>query len=403
MLNVVLAGGGTAGHTSPLLATAEALRAARPDVRLTCIGTSRGLETKVIPEAGLELKLIPAVPLPRKPNLDLLKVPARLAGAVAQAGRILVEAEADVLVGFGGYVSMPAYLAARRAGIPIVIQEQNAVPGLANRVAAHFAARVLVSFPDTPLPGAEFSGMPVRAAITKLASAGRTAAQPQARAALGLRDDQPVLLVSGGSQGARRLNNALVAAKTDLLGAGVQIVHIWGPKNFDDSHVVETDAHTGAGYHPLAYVDQMELVYAAADLMLARCGAGTVVETAVVGLPAIFVPLPIGNGEQARNAASVVAAGGAVLVPDDELDGSRLLGEALPRILDSSQLARMSAAEQRLMPTGAAERVAAVVLEAAEDPGRTVPGGLIRGVARTAIDGFGARLRKLARLRKDTK
>lgn len=401
MVNVVLAGGGTAGHTSPLIATAEALRAARHDVQLTCIGTSRGLETKVIPEAGLELKLIPAVPLPRKPSVDLLKVPVRLAAAVAEAGRILAEAQADVLVGFGGYVAMPAYLAARRAGIPIVIQEQNAVPGLANRVASRFAARVLVSFPDTPLPGAEFFGMPVRAAITKLAKDGRAASQAAERAALGLRADLPVLLVSGGSQGARRLNNATMAAKAALLGARVQVVHVWGPKNFEDTFVVETDSQTGAGYHPLAYVDQMERAYAAADLMLARCGAGTVVETAVVGLPAIFVPLPIGNGEQARNAAAVVAAGGAVLVPDDELDASRLVGEVLPRILDSSQLARMSAAEQSLMPTGAAQRVAAAVLEAAEDSGRTTRGGLLR--AATGGGALGAKLKRFAGLRKDTK
>ncbi|MGJ6981055.1 undecaprenyldiphospho-muramoylpentapeptide beta-N-acetylglucosaminyltransferase [Aestuariimicrobium soli] len=365
MVNVVLAGGGTAGHTSPLIATAEVLR----DRGATCsaIGTARGLETRVIPAAGLELDLVEPVPLPRTPNLDLVKVPWRLAGSVRQAGRILKQRRADVLVGFGGYVSMPAYLAARAQGIPVVIHEQNAVPGLANKVAARFARTTAVSFPDTPLPGARFIGLPVRCAITELASeslAGRATRRREARTALGLDPERRTVLVSGGSQGARSINTALLAARDQLLGQGWQVLHVWGPKNFTE-HTEVVTGDSGARYVPVAFVDRMEDAYAAADLMVGRSGAGTVVETAVVGLPAIFAPLPHGNGEQARNAASLVAAHGAVLVPDSELDGARLSSEVSAILGDDARLARMAKAGPALMPADAAGVLAELVLTAA--------------------------------------
>ncbi|WP_203566890.1 undecaprenyldiphospho-muramoylpentapeptide beta-N-acetylglucosaminyltransferase [Aestuariimicrobium ganziense] len=367
MTSVVLAGGGTAGHTSPLIATAEALREAGVD-SLSAIGTSRGLETTVIPAAGLELDLVDPVPLPRRPSVELAKVPLRLGRAVAQARDILRRRRADVLVGFGGYVSLPAYLAARTMGVPVVIHEQNALPGLANKAAARFAHTVAVSFPDTPLPKAQFIGLPVRAAIADLARTGRTAARVEARAALGLDADRPTLLVSGGSQGARSINEATVAARNDLLAAGVQVLHVWGAKNFTDQALVR-DETTGAAYQPVPYVPAMEQAYAAADLMVGRSGAGTVVETAVVGLPAVFVPLPHGNGEQARNAVASVEAGAAVLVADAELDAARLVAEVVPRITDPDTLQRMGEAGTTLMSPDAARQLAEFV-RAAQRPRR---------------------------------
>ncbi len=364
MVNVVLAGGGTAGHTSPLIATAEQLKQLDPHGTVLCIGTPKGLETRVIPEAGLELRLIPPVPMPRRITGDLFKVPFRLREAVRQAGRILDDARAEALVGFGGYVSMPAYLAARRRRIPVIIHEQNALPGLANRVAARFAAAVLTSFPGTPLPGARQVGLPVRSAIAELAEQGRASRRAAARARYGLRDDLPVLLVSGGSSGARSINRAVTDARDALLAAGIQVLHVLGMKNFHDDQAV-VDESTGAGYHPLAYVHDMDNAYAAADFMLGRSGAGTVVETATVGLPALMVPLPIGNGEQARNAAPLVEAGAALLVPDAELDGDRLVGELVPLMGDRARLERMGAAAQEVMPPGAARRVAETILEEA--------------------------------------
>lgn len=364
MVSVVLAGGGTAGHTSPLIATAEQLRRLDPQVRLLCVGTPKGLEKRVIPEAGLDLRLIPAVPLPRRPGKALLTVPGRLFGAVRQARALLVGAKADVVVGFGGYVSMPVYLAALSARVPVVLHEQNALPGVANRVASHFAAAVLTSFPGTPLRAARQVGLPVRAAIAELAEQGRDSRRGEAREKFGLRADQPVLLVSGGSSGARSLNTATVAARDQLLARGIQVLHALGLKNFHDDPAT-VDNSTGAGYHPLGYVDRMDLAYAAADLMLARSGAGTVVETAVVGLPAVMVPLPIGNGEQARNAQPLVDADAGVLIDDAELSGERLLAEVVPLVTDPARLSAMGAAAQRVMPPGAARRVAEVVLEEA--------------------------------------
>src|SRR6187549_4081424 len=132
-MRVLMAGGGTAGHTSPLLATADALRRHDPDCEVTALGTARGLEVRVVPEAGYPLELIPPVPLPRRPSVDLLRVPGRLRGAVRAAAEVLDRIQPDVVVGYGGYVSMPAYLAARRRKLPLVVHEQNALPGLANK------------------------------------------------------------------------------------------------------------------------------------------------------------------------------------------------------------------------------------------------------------------------------
>ncbi|GAA2101063.1 undecaprenyldiphospho-muramoylpentapeptide beta-N-acetylglucosaminyltransferase [Microlunatus panaciterrae] len=361
-LSVVLAGGGSAGHTSPLIATAQALTELSDGISLTAVGTSRGLETRVMPEAGLPLELIAPVPMPRRPNLDLLKVPVRLWGAVRESEAILRRHQADVVLGFGGYVSTPVYLAARRLKVPIVIHEQNALPGLANKLAARFAERVAVSFPDTPLPHARYLGLPLRRAITQL---DREQARPPARALFGLSAELPTLLVSGGSQGAQRINQAVAEAKAGLLSRGIQILHVLGPKNMTEDIHELVDSETGAAYRPLAFVDRMEQAYAAADLMLGRSGANTVAETAVVGLPAIFVPWPYGNGEQARNAAAVVGAGGGELLRDADCTGD-YLAERIPALIQHPDvLARMAAAARSVAVPDAASQLAKMTLEVA--------------------------------------
>ncbi|MDO5285351.1 MAG: undecaprenyldiphospho-muramoylpentapeptide beta-N-acetylglucosaminyltransferase [Actinomycetia bacterium] len=362
MISIALAGGGTAGHTSPLIATAEALRAVKPDVSITCVGTPKGIESRVIPAAGLDLQLVPAVPLPRTPGIDLATMPGRLSGAVLKARRILRRAGAQAVVGFGGYASLPVYLAAQLLRLPVVVHEQNALPGVANRVGARFATAVCVSFPNTGLRNQQFIGLPVRASIAGL---DRAARRPAARETLGLPQEGPVLLVSGGSQGAARLNSATQGALDELLAAGVSVLHVLGPKNLTGATMSRSHVGTGARYQPVGYVDAMEDAYAAADLMVGRSGAGTVVETAVVGLPTILVPLPHGNGEQARNATSLVAAGGARLVADKELTSQRLLSEVLPLVTDAAALARMARAGQDLVPRDAAATLARIVIEAA--------------------------------------
>ena len=356
-LNVVLAGGGSAGHTSPLIATAAEIRRLRPDVSLTAIGTPRGLENVVVPAAGIPLELIPPVPMPRRPGRDLALVPPRLWRSVVEAGRILTRTRADVLLGFGGYVSAPAYLAALRHRVPVVIHEQNVLPGLANRLAARFATRVYTAFPDTRLRGAQLIGLPLRRAITDLDRRARAA---DARMGFGLRTDLPTLLVSGGSQGAISINSATRGARSRLMAGGVQILHVLGRRNFTDQ-IAETDPETGAAYTPVAYVERMEDAYAAADLMLGRCGASTVLETAAVGLPTIFVPYPVGNGEQARNAAPVVAAGGGLLLDDAECVPDRVVSEVLGLLGDADPVRERLAGMERAL-AGVGARDAATVL-----------------------------------------
>jgi len=361
-VSIVLAGGGSAGHTSPLIATALELRRLRPDARLTAVGTARGLETRVVPAAGLPLELIPPVPVPRRPSMDLALVGPRLWRAIAAAVAVLRRAEADAVLGFGGYVSAPVYLAARRVGVPILLHEQNALPGLANRLAAHLTHHVYTSFPNTPLPHATYIGLPLRHSITDLDRAkARTAGREQFQ----LQPDLPVLLVSGGSQGAASINTALLGARDALLAAGIQVLHVLGPRNLTDQTLATSDTTTGARYSPVAYVDKMEQAYAAADLMLGRCGASTVLETAAVGLPAIFVPYPHGNGEQARNARAIVEAGGGILLPDDMCTQDWVAQHVPALIGDGARLAGMSATLRGVAKADAAGVLAEQALEVA--------------------------------------
>ncbi|HYI58032.1 MAG TPA: UDP-N-acetylglucosamine--N-acetylmuramyl-(pentapeptide) pyrophosphoryl-undecaprenol N-acetylglucosamine transferase [Microlunatus sp.] len=360
-ISVVLAGGGSAGHTSPLIATAQEITRLAPEVRVTAVGTARGLETTVVPAAGLTLELISPVPLPRRPGKDLLLVPTRLGRAVAEAGRLLERVSADVVLGFGGYVSTPVYLAARRRRVPIVIHEQNALPGLANRLAARITDHVFTSFADTPLPHATSIGLPLRSSVTDLDRAG---ARSGARASFGLPADGQVLLVSGGSQGAATLNRAVSGARDTLLAAGVSVLHAVGPKNLTDDVVAVTDEATGAVYQPLAYIEAMDDAYAAADLMLGRCGASTVLETAAVGLPAVFVPYPHGNGEQARNAAGVVSTGGGMLLADADCTPDWVAAE-IPSLIRPDVLAGMSKALAGVGHRDAANVLARETLRAA--------------------------------------
>ena len=364
-LSVVLAGGGTGGHIEPMLALADALRR-RPgaDLRITCLGTERGMETRLVPARGYDLRLIPPVPLPRKPTVDLLRVPGRVRRAVVQTRALLDDLSADVVVGFGGYVALPAYLAARRAGVPIVVHEQNALPGLANRIGARLAARVAVTTPGTPLHRGEHVGMPLRTAIGSL---DRAAMRAEARTAFGLEADRPTLLVFGGSQGAATLNRAAVGAAAALSSAGVQVLHARGPKNTD---VQAPGASAGAApYVVVDYLERMDLAYAAADLALCRSGAVTVAELSAVGLPGVFVPLPIGNGEQRRNALPVVEAGGGLLVEDADLTPAWIAEHVVPLLTDREALAGYARHAAAAGAPDADERLADIVLDVATGTG----------------------------------
>ena len=363
-LSVVLAGGGTAGHVEPAMAVADALIALDPDVRITALGTARGLETRLVPERGYALELITPVPLPRKPTRDLALLPARVLRAVRQTRAILDRVDADVVVGFGGYVSLPAYLAARgtarrRRRVPVVIHEANASAGLANRIGARSAQRVLSAVPDPGLLRAEVVGVPVRAAITSL---DRAALRSEARAHFGFPDDARVLLVFGGSQGAASINRAVAAAAGDLAAAGVAVLHAHGAKNTLDLRAPDPGDPPYVG---VPYLSRMDLAYAAADVAICRSGAMTVAEVTAVGLPAIYVPLPIGNGEQRLNALPVVNAGGGEVVADADLTPGLVAEHVAALLNDAPRLAAMTKAAALVGHPEAARQVAQVALDVA--------------------------------------
>jgi UDP-N-acetylglucosamine--N-acetylmuramyl-(pentapeptide) pyrophosphoryl-undecaprenol N-acetylglucosamine transferase len=288
--------------------------------------------------------------------------------AVRETRAVLDAVDADVVIGFGGYVALPAYLAARglpggfrrsRRRVPVLIHEANARAGLANRVGARTANRVLSAVPDCGLARAEVVGVPVRAAITAL---DRAALRAEARRHFGFADDARVLLVFGGSQGAVSLNRAVSGAAADLAAAGVVVLHAHGPKNTLELREPQPGEPP---YVAVPYLDRMDLAYAAADLAICRSGAMTVAEVSAVGLPAIYVPLPIGNGEQRLNALPVVNAGGGMVVADAALTPALVAREVAGLLNDPPRLAAMTAAAARVGHRDAAQHVAQAALDIA--------------------------------------
>lgn len=359
-LSVVLAGGGSAGHVSPLLAVAAKIRMLAPQSSLLAVGSADGLETRLVPAAGLELTLIDRVPMPRRPDAAALRFPSRMWRAIADSGRILREAEADVVFGVGGYICTPVYLAARRAGIPIVIHEANIRPGLANRLGAKFSGNIGTAFEATVLRNSVWVGMPMRDEVAEL---DRVAARPAARKALGLDPEKTTLVVTGGSLGAVRINEALSRSLPALAGAGIQVLHITGAgKSLKDQ---AGNPLSAPGYRQVEYLDGMELAYAAADLLLCRAGAGTVCEVAATGTPAVFVPLPVGNGEQALNAGTLVQHGAALSVADRDFTADWLSENLLPLLGDPLKLEAMAEAARQHGVRDAARKMAELVLGAA--------------------------------------
>lgn len=362
-LSIVLAGGGTAGHVSPMLAVARALDRLVPEVRQTVIGTAAGLETRLVPEAGYRLKTIEKVPMPRRPSRHMLRFPSRFGQAVRDAAEILRAEQTDVVFGVGGYVCTPVYVAARRLGIPVVIHEANARPGLANKLGHRFAAFTGVAFEGTPLKRAEWVGMPMSREISQL---DRAQERTQARETLGLDPEKVTLVITGGSSGALSLNHSIKAALIDLLGTGAQVLHLTGRDKALTGEHGALLAHPG--YHQREYLDGMQLAYAAADLIVARAGAASVSEIAAVGLPAVFVPLPVGNGEQDLNARELVAAGGALLVKDEHFNKAWIRRNIVPLLEDPQLLATMEQQSASRGITDADERMARAVLSAAGHP-----------------------------------
>ncbi|MFM6968168.1 MAG: UDP-N-acetylglucosamine--N-acetylmuramyl-(pentapeptide) pyrophosphoryl-undecaprenol N-acetylglucosamine transferase [Microbacteriaceae bacterium] len=346
----LLAGGGTAGHVNPLLATADELRRAEPDATIIVLGTAEGLESRLVPAAGYELATIAKLPFPRGLSVAALTYPFRLARAVRTVRSLIRNRSVDVVVGFGGYASAPAYLAARLEKAPIVIHEANAIPGIANKLGAAFSRFVGVTFAGTPIAHATTVGMPLRPEIATL---DRVRVRPDARKFFGL-DQRPVLLVTGGSTGAARINGTILDSIADITAAGWQVVHTVGEtRDFVDPKI--------DGYHPLRYCDRMDFALATADVVVARAGSATVSELSGLGIPTVFVPYPVGNGEQAKNAADVVGAGGAVLCRDADFTPEYVRSTLIPLLKNNDAQRQMSQAAQSVGIRDGSSRLAALI------------------------------------------
>lgn len=333
----MIAGGGTGGHVVPAIAIGQALveRGHRAET-VHFLGSSRGLERTLVPNAGFAVTLLPGRGIARRLTVDNIGAVAGLTAAVIRAIVLLGRVRPAVVIAVGGYASVAGALAAVVWRVPLIVAEQNAVPGLANRLAGRFAAACAVSFPGTPLRRAVVTGNPVRRQILAVdrSRAGRAAA----RAALGLPADRFVVAVTGGSLGARRINEAVTRLAAAWAGRScVAIRHVVGERDFGRvATIPPVPVPGGLIYQQVPFEDRMELLLSAADVAVQRAGASTVAELTVAGLPAILVPLPGAPGDhQGANARRLAAAGAAVLVPDSELDATRL-GLELDRLIDDA-------------------------------------------------------------------
>ena len=353
MTNFLLTGGGTAGHVNPLLTIASALTKKDATNTVFVLGTNEGLESRLVPEAGLQLLVIDKLPFPRKIAFSALAFPIRFLRAVGKVKKYLKQHQVDAVVGFGGYVSAPAYLAAKQLRLPLIIHEGNALPGIANRFGNRFATAAGKAFRSAELNHAEFVGMPIRPAITALATKKDSAA---ARKFFGLKPDTSTLLVTGGSLGAKIINETIDRSRAVLSAAGIQVLHIIGGSS-ELSEVSEPE------YRRVRYVDRMELAIAASDFAVSRAGAATVSEFCAVGLPALYIPYAVGNGEQKFNLQDVLAAGGAITTTDREFNEQYVRGSLIPVISDSKRLAQMSEAARQAGVLDGTERFLSLIEE----------------------------------------
>jgi UDP-N-acetylglucosamine--N-acetylmuramyl-(pentapeptide) pyrophosphoryl-undecaprenol N-acetylglucosamine transferase len=332
---VLFAGGGTAGHLLPAMATEEALDQYLGDLKgkklkSIYLATATGAELSLLKSALAQFHLVPKTDFPRKISLDLLTFFPRVVIAVARTRRIIKSEEVDVVLGFGGYVALPAYCAAAISRVPIVIHEANALPGLANRFGKFLATKAFASFPINGWDSKSVIGLPVRKSISALAALApdeRLTLKRDARIFFGLEPNRKTILIFGGSLGAARINEATEGAIGELISRGFQILHSVGAKN----HLPELRPH----YHPVPFIAEMNRAYLVADVVVARSGAGTCAEIAATGLPAVLVPLNIGNGEQLLNAQALAKKSAISIIENDELSSEQLIAAIELRSQDS--------------------------------------------------------------------
>jgi UDP-N-acetylglucosamine--N-acetylmuramyl-(pentapeptide) pyrophosphoryl-undecaprenol N-acetylglucosamine transferase len=354
-MKIVLAGGGTAGHIEPALAVARTWRANHPNDEIEFLGTKSGLENQLVPAAGFKLSHISKVVIPRKVSLSLFVAPTTLTQAFLEARAGLKGA--DLLVGFGGYVSAPAYLAARSLNIPIVIHEANAKPGLANRLGSLLTNHLAVAQPVNSgrLSRALITGLPLRVDVAKaLQASGKdwSAARSKAKTALGMSDSAPVIAIFFGSQGSVALNKVIAESLPVFEKAGAQVLHAVGKSN--------QLPKAGPSYKPVSYIEDMAGLYLAADLIIARSGAVTCSEVNALGKYALFIPLPIGNGEQKVNARLVTEQSRGEIIDQNEFT-PQWIEKHLDRLLRNSEMASAAGSPSDLH---ASEKIVALMEDA---------------------------------------
>lgn len=346
----IVAGGGTAGHIEPALAVADAIIERDPQSTCEFLGTDGGLEKLLVPKRGYQLRTIPKVTLPRKASITSALFPVRLFLAIIKTFSEIRGASA--VIGFGGYVSAPAYLAALIQRIPIVIHEANAKPGWANRLGRHFARIVAVNFAEVhqQWPGSVLTGMPIRKSLAAIAGMKDSSSFRRLNAeSWGFDAQRPIVAIFGGSQGSAHINK--VVAEYVANGCDFQIVHAVGINNL----LPEALPH----YQPMHYFHDMAAIYGSVDLLITRSGAVTCSELAALGKFSILIPLPHGNGEQINNAQSLVVRGSALMVSNDDFSSSWLRENLAGAVHAASQ------GKRDLDPTNfhAADRIAELTLE----------------------------------------
>ena len=353
----VITGGGTGGHVYPALALAgELVGRGHPRDTIRFVGASRGLEARVVPERGYGIDLLPGRGFQRRFTVANLRAAWDTVIAFARARRIIRRASPRVVVGVGGYASLPCLVAARLRRVPSVVHEQNAAPGLANRIAARMGAKAAVSLPGTPLRGAVLTGNPVSSEIVGT----RRAPDP----------DCPLVAIFGGSLGSARINDAALELYDQWRHrADIAVHHVTGPRNYEDcmARLAELRRPGDAlRYELVAYEERMDHLYARTTVAVCRAGAVTVAELAAAGVPAVLVPLPGAPGDhQTRNAETLAAANAAIVLPDHECDGNWLDAELTAMLADPERLESMSEAARGLARPDAAARLADLVEEVA--------------------------------------
>jgi UDP-N-acetylglucosamine--N-acetylmuramyl-(pentapeptide) pyrophosphoryl-undecaprenol N-acetylglucosamine transferase len=366
---VLVAGGGTAGHVFPAIAVARQLTELAPDVEPVFVGVPDRLEARLVPGAGFELHHIDAVSVPRRPSPRLLRVPGALRAGVRSCVELARETSAVGAITFGGYVSFPLDRAAWRLQLPLVVHEQNSVPGLTNRLAARWADRIAVTFPGSAHrfrhpERCVVTGNPVREDVLAL---DREAGRRAARERFGLHPDRPTLLVFGGSQGARSINQAIVAAHQRWSGTDLQILHAAGSHDYPEAaRRWEQARATGPGptVKLVDFIESMSDAYAAADVVVCRAGATSIAELTVLGIPSVLVPYPHATADhQTENARALERAGGAVVVEDAALDGASLVAAAEPLLLDAERHRAIATAAAAFGRPDAAANVARLLLD----------------------------------------